>query len=99
MILQVNQFKVRPPDHHEVKPQGILPKAENVGAQIEQENGQYDQLVGQDDHDQIINETGDNEKALFLDPHTKVAAEDVHKVHIFTILISPALVSIRISSK
>jgi len=77
---QVNQFKVRPPDHHEVKPQGILPKAENVGAQIEQENGQYDQLVGQDDHDQIINETGDNEKALLLDPHTKVAAEDVSKV-------------------
>ena len=92
----------------------ILPKAENpdninvkpVGAQIVQENGEdahrvgeHDQLVGQDDHDQIINETGDNEKALLLDPHTKVAAEDVQKVHIFTILISPALVSIRISSK
>ena len=94
MILQVNQFKVRPPDPHEVKPPnnwekvGILTKAENlenidvkpVGAQIENKNDEDDQLVGEDDHKQIIDETVNNEKALLLDPHTKVAAEDILKV-------------------
>ena len=65
-----------------------------VGAQIEQENGQddHDQLVGE-----IMDETYGNEKALLLDPHTKLAAEHVLKVLSFSsFLLSPAVVSSRI---
>ena len=110
IILQVNQFKVRPPDKDEMKPPNkwenveILPKAENpenvkpVLAKIQNDHrvvhndqlvGEDDQLVGEDDQlvghndrlvGEIVNETGDNEKGLILDPHTTVAAEDILKV-------------------
>ena len=105
IILQVNHFKVRPPDQNEVKaakekaepiPQ---PKAKNpkniklkpVDVQIEHQNSEIGysgrQIDGENDHHQLVVEIIDetvnkDEKSepLLLDPHTKVAAQDVLKV-------------------
>ena len=71
MMVQVNQFKVRPPDQNELKPVeekiGPQPKAENpeninvkpVDVQIEHEKSQIGQIDGEHDHEQLVGEIVD----------------------------------------
>lgn len=92
--LQVNHFKVRPPDQCEVKPpnkwkkSGLLPQPKaKVNVQNRQIGYSGGQIGGESYHDQLVGEIVDetvneDEKSepLLLDPHTKVAAQDVLKV-------------------